>query len=280
MSYILFILSVIFSIVWFWTCLLHLSGAQSGIQFTKEPTDVAAYEHDNVYVPCYTNTTFLPSWRINGEDYSSTIGLPSTFFLNSTHLIIPNIPMHLNGTTVQCFFLQIVPSVGIIRTSSAVGINTVKGRADFRVSFMLTYMYYTTVIHLFLSSKFACKKNHFRSMCSFEILFGNLHCIVILVKIIFVCFVHTKIFLQQKKWIIVTCFWRYFFVCLLRLLYLRNWWSVLSMQTLQYLPRLSYFTYNKLVYLQIEVGMHVFVVTYTVSMNQDLGRSYIMLTLL
>ena len=224
----------------FWTCLLHLSVAQSEILFTKEPADVAAYEHDNVYVPCYTNTTFLPSWRINGEDYSSTIGLPSTFFLNSTHLIIPNIPLHLNGTTVQCFFLQIVPSVGIIRTSSAVGVITVKGKADLLLWFML------------MSSKFSCKnfeKNRFRSMCSFEISLKKFTLCSYIRENNFWAFCAYKTIFTTKKWIIVTCFWRYFFVRLLRLWYSRNWSSVSSMQTLQCVPRQSYFTHNKLVYL-------------------------------
>ena len=109
--------------------LVHLSAAQIGIQFTKEPTGITAYEHDNVYVPCCTNTTLLPSWRINGEEYGSDVGLPTYFILNATHLIIPNIPLFLNGTVVQCFFVQFLPTVGMVRTSSAIGIITVSGKS-------------------------------------------------------------------------------------------------------------------------------------------------------
>ena len=96
--------------------------AQIGIQFTKEPTNVTVVEHDNVYVPCCTNTTFLPTWRINGEEYASDVGLPTHFILNATHLIIPDIALFLNGTVVQCFFVRFLPAYGLLKTYSSIGI--------------------------------------------------------------------------------------------------------------------------------------------------------------
>ena len=103
--------------------------ALNGIKFLKEPTNITVVEHDNVYVPCCTNTSFLPSWRINDNEYSSTVGLPSHFFLNATHLIIPNIALSLSGTAVQCFFLHIVPNVGLVKVNSSLGIITVTSKA-------------------------------------------------------------------------------------------------------------------------------------------------------
>ena len=99
--------------------------AQNGIKFTKEPTNVTVVEHDNVYVPCCSNTSFLPSWRINDIEYANLVALPSHFFLNATHLIIPDIALSLNGTAVQCFFVQFVPYVGLVKVYSSVGIITV-----------------------------------------------------------------------------------------------------------------------------------------------------------
>ena len=105
--------------------------AKNGIKFTKQPTNITVVEHDNVYVPCCTNTSFLPSWRINDNEYSSTVGLPSHFFLNATHLIIPDIALSLSGTAVQCFFLQIVSNVGLVKVNSALGIITVTSKSTF-----------------------------------------------------------------------------------------------------------------------------------------------------
>ena len=102
--------------------LLREIATQEGIEFTREPNNITVEEHSDVAVPCITNSTFLPSWRINSRDYASDIGLPTCFLLNATHLLIPSIALFLNGTVVQCFFVQLLPKVGLIETFSEVGV--------------------------------------------------------------------------------------------------------------------------------------------------------------
>ena len=99
------------------------------IYFEKGPQNITVIENTDVVVPCIANTTLVPSWVINGATYSSSIGLPPYFFINASALRIPRIPLFLNSTVVQCFYVQIVPNLGLVQTLSDVGVITViKGK--------------------------------------------------------------------------------------------------------------------------------------------------------
>ena len=102
---------------------------QMNIAFSREPENMTVTEGSDVAVPCIANTTLLPSWRINDSEYGSDVGLPTYFILNATHLLVPSIALFLTGTVVQCFFVQYIPSVGLVKTFSDVGVITVtKGK--------------------------------------------------------------------------------------------------------------------------------------------------------
>ena len=89
------------------------------------PKNITVIENTDVVVPCIANTTLIPSWIIDGATYDNSIGLPSYFFINATALRIPRIALFLNNTVVQCFIVQIVPNLGLVTTSSDVGVITV-----------------------------------------------------------------------------------------------------------------------------------------------------------
>ena len=111
--------------------LLHRTVAQLDVDFKREPENLTVEEHTSVAVPCITNTTLLPSWSINGMEYSSEVGLPVDFALNITHLIISDVALHLNNTVLQCFFVQFVSNVGVVRMYSQVGVIIVtKGKFE------------------------------------------------------------------------------------------------------------------------------------------------------
>ena len=123
--------------------LVHQAVAQLAIEFTKEPENVTVMEMSDLTIPCLANTTLLPAWIIDGREYGSDVGLPTNFLLNGSDLLAPNIALALNGTVVQCFFAIFLPSTGVVRTFSKVGVITVI-RSKYSISPVLTITFLYT----------------------------------------------------------------------------------------------------------------------------------------